>query len=423
MKQLKPQIKLLTLVAAILGLSACNAANYAKGGAYYYDGKSYARDDYEYAPSAASADAPGEIDGKSNASGNESYSKPTIRPGQLTCSAVNDNDKYDYWLTLNGGKNQTSRGDFVTYRRDYGSYFNTYNRLKLTIKNGNDISVKIKGDDNKFYVDNTQTAYLFPEKLEEEYEVEISYLNKDLERVSYEATVKNDDVIDLENDFTISNRIEIMFVVDATGSMGDEMNYIKTEIIDVLSQVKSKNPDSTVQLAMMVYRDTGDVYVTRYSDFTTDIEAQQRWFAEQSASGGGDLPEAVEVAMKEAVEKQWSENSTKLIVHVADAPSHNSDVDDWAKEVYKAADKGIKIITVSGSGISKQAEYFFRSQSLITAGQYVFLTDDSGIGGHHIEASTDEEPLVVEYLNDCLVRLINGYATGDFRKPVSWAQA
>ena len=127
--------------------------------------------------------------------------------------------------------------------------------------------------------------------------------------------------------------------------------------------------------------------------------------------------------MKEAVEKQWSNDSTKLIVHVADAPSHNEDVDDWAKEAYNAANKGIKIITVSGSGVTKQAEYLFRSQSLITGGQYVFLTDDSGIGTGHIEASTDEEPLVVEYLNDCLVRLINGYATGDFREPVSWTQA
>ena len=213
-----------------------------------------------------------------------------------------------------------------------------------------------------------------------------------------------------------------MFVVDSTGSMSDEMNYIKSEIIDVIGKVRTRNPDSQINLAMMVYRDTGDTYVTKYNDFTADVEAQQKWFAKQTASGGGDLPEAVEVAMKEAVSKQWSENSTKLIVHVADAPSHNDDVQKWATEAFNAASKGIKIITVSGSDTSKQAEYLFRSQSIITGGQYVFLTDDSGIGNGHIEATT-EEPLVVEYLNDCLVRLINGYATGDFRNPVSWTQA
>ena len=414
MKSLKPQVKLFSLALALISLSACAMSDKA---GYYYNGESYARTpdaaDYSYTAEDASGDM--SQDGAQS-------SKPTIRPGQLTCSAVNDNEKYDYWLDLLGLKNQ-NRKDFTRYNEMYGSYFRTYPRVKLTVKNGNDISIKVKGEDNKFYVDNTETAYIFPKESKESYEVDISYLDKNNERVTYSASIKNNDVIDLENEFTLSNRIEIMFVVDATGSMGDEMNYIKSEIIDVIGQVKDKNPDSTVNLAMMVYRDVNDSYVTKYSDFTTDIEAQQTWFAAQSASGGGDTPEAVETALKEAVEKQWSENSTKLIIHVADAPSHEKDIEEWSKQAYKAADQGIKIITVSGSGINKQTEYLFRSQSLITAGQYVFLTNDSGIGGSHIEASTDEDPLVVEYLNDCLVRLINGYATGDFRKPVHWTQA
>ena len=161
---------------------------------------------------------------------------------------------------------------------------------------------------------------------------------------------------------------------------------------------------------------------TRYSDFTNDIEAQQKWLKLQNADGGGDTPEAVEVAMDEAVSKQWSENSTKLLFHVADAPSHDKDVPAWANAAYKAANKGIKIISVAASDTSKETEYLFRSQSLITSGQYVFLTNDSHIGNSHIEASTDE-PLVVEYLNDCLIRIINGYATGDFKAPVPWTQA
>ena len=418
MKSLKPQVKIFSLVVALTSLGACSMK--AEGG-YYYNGESYARTpdagDYEYSYKAE--DPSGVMSGESA----PQSSTPTIRPGQLTCSAINDNDKYDYWLELNGLKDQNQAQEFVRYKNAYGEYFNTYNRLKLTVKNGNDISIQVKGETNKFYVDNTETAYVFTKDIKESYEVDISYLDKNNERVTYTANVKDNDVIDLENDFTLSDKIEIMFVVDATGSMGDEMAYIKSEIIDVIGQVKEKNPESRVSLAMMVYRDEGDLYLTKYSDFTTDIEAQQKWFAAQNASGGGDTPEAIQVAMKEAVEKQWSENSTKIIIHVADAPSHERDIEEWSKQVYKAADQGIKIITVSGSGITKQTEYLFRSQSLITSGQYVFLTNDSGIGGSHIEASTDQDPLVVEYLNDCLVRLINGYATGDFRKPVHWTQA
>ena len=412
MKNIKSQVKLSTLVLALVSLSACSSA---PGGGYYYNGKSY---DHEYAPSMGTGEP---LPGSENEDKSQN-SQPTIKPGQLTCSAVNDNDKYDYWRKLSGIDNQDTNPQFYNFCNNFGGFFNSYNRLKLTIKNGNDISVRIKNETNKFYVDNTETAYLFPKTYKEEQEVEINYLDKNGERATYSTTVKDNDVIDLENDFTLPNKIEIMFVVDSTGSMSDEMNYIKSEIIDVIGKVRTRNPDSQINLAMMVYRDTGDTYVTKYNDFTADVEAQQKWFAKQTASGGGDLPEAVEVAMKEAVSKQWSENSTKLIIHVADAPSHNDDVQKWATEAFNAASKGIKIITVSGSDTSKQAEYLFRSQSIITGGQYVFLTDDSGIGNGHIEATT-EEPLVVEYLNDCLVRLINGYATGDFRNPVSWTQA
>lgn len=423
MKSYKPQVKLFSIVLALISLSACSMADKNSGG-YYYEGVSYSRaapaeDAKDPAYSNARSDFSGDMSGEDA----QPSSQPTIRPGQLTCSALNDNERYDYWLELNGLKDQNQSREFVRFKNSYGTYFDTYNRIKLTVKNGNDISIKVKGETNKFYVDNTETAYVFAKDMKESYDVDISYLDKNNERVTYSANVKNNDVIDLENEFTLSDKIEIMFVVDATGSMGDEMEYIKSEIIDVIGQVKEKNPDSLVTLAMMVYRDVNDSYITKFSDFTTDIESQQRWFASQTAAGGGDTPEAVETALKEAVEKQWSENSTKLIIHVADAPSHDSDIQEWANQAYKAADKGIKIITVSGSGITKKTEYLFRSQSLITSGQYVFLTNDSGIGGSHIEASTDQEPLVVEYLNDCLVRLINGYATGDFRKPVHWTQA
>jgi len=428
MKALIKKLKFPALLISLITMSACSNSTALNGkGGYYYGGYSYGEPGVEDAPRSGESYGtpsykPGEEDDIEMEGDPKSTNEPTINPKQLTCSALDDNKYYDEWLDLNGLKDQNTNQVFVPYQNNYGKTFVTSHRVKLTVKNGNDISIKLKDETNKFYVDNSETAYFFPKVAKEEYEVEISYLNKEGERASYSATVHDNDVIDLENEFTLSNRIEIMFVVDATGSMGDEMEYIKTEIIDVLTRVKNSNPEATIQLAMMVYRDTGDEYVTKYSDFTTDIESQQRWFARQGAAGGGDTPEAVEVALNEAVSKQWSNNCTKLLIHVADAPSHKNDINKWANEVYNAADKGIKIITVSGSGISKETEYLFRCQSMITAGQYVFLTDDSNIGYSHTVATTSEE-LTVEYLNDCLVRLINGYATGDMKEPISWKQA
>ena len=282
--------------------------------------------------------------------------------------------------------------------------------------------VKVKGDTYATRVDNLHKTYLFPQEVKDNYEVEISYIDSTSTPRTITRTVQDKDVIDLEDTFTISNNLEIMFVIDATGSMGDEMEYIKSEIDDVISQVKQKNANANISLAMMVYRDTEDDYVTRYSDFTTNITAQQNWLKNQHADGGGDFEEAVQIALDEAINKQWSSKSTKLLFHVADAPAHDEDVQSWNNTALLAARKGIKIITVASSGIDKKTEYFFRSQSLLTSGQYVYLTSDSGIGGEHIEA-TKQEDLVVEYLNECLVRLIDGYFTGSFSEPISWKQS
>ena len=341
------------------------------------------------------------------------------KAGQLTCSALDDNEKYDYWKSLSEYQEDQKKGIFQTYREDFA--FNTFNRIGLTINNGKNISVKIEGDSFSTAVDNLHHAYLFPQSVKEVYEAEISFIDNNNERQTITREVHDGDVIDLENTFVISENLQIMFVIDATGSMGDEMEYIKSEIDDVISRVKEANASAHIELAMMVYRDKGDDYLTKYSDFTTDITSQQDFLSGQRANGGGDFEEAVQTALTEAMEKQWSTNATKLLFHVADAPAHDEDVPTWNNAALKAAEQGIKIITVASSGISKKTEYFFRSQSLLTSGQYVYLTNDSGIGGHHIDATVSEK-ITVEYLNDCLVRLINGYYSGEFAEPVSYQQ-
>ena len=358
----------------------------------------------------------------------EIESRPTIAAGQLTCSALNDNLFYDYWkeITSDNTNDQQGKGPFYQYRNEFDksqldNCFVTYNRVKLTINNANDIYVTLKDEKKTFHVDNFHNAYLFPKEVEEEYEVTISYLDKDGKRKEVDKTVKDNDEIDLENEYTAPNNLEIMFVIDATGSMGDEMEYIKSEIDDVIGKVKEDNPETKVSLAMMVYRDVGDDYVTRYSDFTTNITSQQNFLKKQKASGGGDFPEAVDQALNEAVSKQWSSKGTKLLFLVADAPAHDEKIANWSKAATKAAEEGIQIMTVAASGIDKKTEFLFRSQSLLTGGEYIFLTDDSGIGESH-EKPTIKEKLIVEYLNDCLIRIIDSYHQGKTISPTPYSQ-
>lgn len=341
----------------------------------------------------------------------EAIYNANIKAGVLTGSVVFDNENYEFWNKLISN-NQNGKGLFEEYENKYS--FNTKNRVRIQVKNAPNVSVEMTDGSFATFTDANGYAYLYPEKIEDKYEVYITYndVNKDKKKIK--ATIKNDDVISLTDKTYKNDVIELMFVIDTTGSMGDEINYLKVEIDDVISEIQEKNPNTIIKLALLFYRDKGDEYVTRYFDFTQDIQKQKNNLSNQNANGGGDFEEAVYKALGEAVEKQWSSSSeTRVLVHVADAPSHDNEVKEWNKNVLKLTKKGIKVISVASSGIDKKTEYFFRSQSMITGGCYVYLTDDSGVGGTHIEATTEVKP-VVEYLNKLLIRLINGYHTGNY---------
>jgi von Willebrand factor type A domain-containing protein len=209
---------------------------------------------------------------------------------------------------------------------------------------------------------------------------------------------------------TVSNA-DIAFVVDATGSMGDEITYLKTELLDVINRVKSNHPDMVLRTGSIFYRDEGDEYVTRKSDFSGNSSTTIDFIRNQSAGGGGDFPEAVHTAVKEAVEQlAWSAKAkSKIMFLILDAPPHENEavLATLEAQVKAAARKGIRIVPVTASGINKLTEYLMRQIAIATNGTYVFITNHSGIGNNHIEATVGDYE--VEYLNNLMVRVTNKY--------------
>jgi hypothetical protein len=204
------------------------------------------------------------------------------------------------------------------------------------------------------------------------------------------------------------DQIDLLFAVDATGSMGDELEYLKSELTDVIARIE---PTAGVRLSTVFYRDQGDEYVVRSFPFTSESSQMIENIRNQSADGGGDTPEAVHSALEEAItQMNWSERATaRLLFLLLDAPPHQ---DDQVKQQLQtliplASRKGIRIIPISASGIDKPTEFLLRSMAILTQGTYVFVTDDSGIGNDHLEPTVGEYE--VELLNDLLVRLINAY--------------
>ena len=347
-----------------------------------------------------------------------------MKPGQLTACAYNDNDHFSFWQSLLTST-QEGPGLFENFYENFA--FKTANRIKIKVPTNMDVTVHLVDDQNNIIFtsipDATGIAYLYSKTKQESYNICLEYKKLGESEVTkqYEVVTEDTEFI-LEATSEKSDTIQLMFVIDTTGSMGDEIRYLTAEVIDIIDKVKLSFPTASLELAIMLYRDLNDEYVTNYSDFTTDIASQQKFLSKQRASGGGDFEEAVDVAMEEAAEKQWSSNAkTKILVHVADAPSHNNDVNSWNNSSLKFAEMGVRVITVASSGIDKKTEYLFRSQSILTNGMYVYLTNDSGIGNDHLEATVEERP-TVDYLNACLVRIIKGYHTGLFEEAIYYLQ-
>lgn len=338
------------------------------------------------------------------------------QPGVITAGEWNDLNNWTFWLDL------MQSNDYAKMP-DYWSFYNN-NRISVQVFSDNETpvvnaSVELKRNNIVLFkarTDNKGRAELWVDLTQNNSNEDFSNLIIDVNQgavVVSNVKSYNEGVNTILTSLSdVSNRIEISFVVDATGSMGDELEFLKTELLDVIKRIEAANPIASVYTSSVFYRDEGDEYVTKVAPFTNDLSATINFIKQQYAAGGGDFPEAVHMALDKAMnELQWSENAkTRILFLVLDAPPHyyNFVVKDLQSSVMQAAEIGIKIVPITASGIDKKTEFLMRFFSISTNGTYVFITDDSGVGNSHLEPSVGHYE--VEYLNDLMVRLINQFA-------------
>ena len=220
---------------------------------------------------------------------------------------------------------------------------------------------------------------------------------------------KGSNTVTLRQDCYSPEKMDIVFTVDATSSMSDEINYLKSELLDVISRIKETNEDISYQTGSVFYRDMNDTYLTRVSPLSEDEDDINEFVKDQDASGGGDHPEAVEEALEKTLALDWRKDALKIVFLILDAPPHEDDatMEKIKTQIRTAAEKGIKLIPITASGIGRETEFLMKFMAMMTNGTYVFITDDSGIGNAHLDPVVKDYE--VEKLNDCIVRLITQY--------------
>jgi hypothetical protein len=160
---------------------------------------------------------------------------------------------------------------------------------------------------------------------------------------------------------------------------------------------------------MTVYRDRGDLFVSRSFQFTPDVEAFTAALSEVVATGGDDYPESLNEGLHDALTKpEWRVDDTvSLLFLVADAPPHLDYTDDfdYTAEALAAGEQGITIHPIASSGLDDQGEYVFRQLAQITGGRFVFLTYGPG-GGPGDETDHHVDEYSVLSLDDLVVKIV-----------------
>jgi len=180
--------------------------------------------------------------------------------------------------------------------------------------------------------------------------------------------------------------LDLTFVIDTTGSMADELQWLTKEMQTIVRAARKSVPGVDIRYGLIVYRDKGDDYVVKNYGFTNQAGQMKRWLRQQTASGGGDYPEAAAAALRQGVAMDWRRgNGERLMFHIADAPPHRSDARAYLDAARQAAAANIQIFGLGASGVAAESEFLMRQAAVQTSGRYLFLTDDSGIGHTHAE--------------------------------------
>ena len=352
---------------------------------------------------------------------NGGQGRPGGKAGVLTAGEWNDLDHWDFWSGLMGSQ-------------DYGgmsAYWRMYTPRRVAVRVADAAGKRLPAlritleQDRKVLwstlTDNQGEADLWIDPFHAQAGTDNLVLTIDGKpqasapklspwNVQQEEAEVNFYIIDKAH--TAEKRADIAFIVDATGSMSDEIDFLKKDLVDILDRAKGGVGEVELRTAAVFYRDEQDEYVTKFSPFTDDYRKTIQYISMQYADGGGDLPEAVHTALEAGLQNlAWNTSARARIAFlVLDAPAHQDHqgvVESLQASIREYAKQGVKLIPVFCSSPSKECEFMCRFFSVLTGGTYVFLTDDSGVGGDHIEASVGD--FQVEPLNDLLVRLIAKY--------------
>ncbi|MCG8597363.1 MAG: hypothetical protein MI785_23745 [Kiloniellales bacterium] len=174
--------------------------------------------------------------------------------------------------------------------------------------------------------------------------------------------------------------LDIVFVLDTTSSMKREIKDVQVSLLGIIRVLERLAP--SLNVGFVAYRDTTDAYLTRtfpLAPMTASNMKRIQVFVERlRASGGGDVPEAVDDALSVARNMPWRSTALGWIIVVGDAPAHYRDTNktyNIARNFHHYAPTGLIQRRVSaiytGSRGRRNTRKFFQSLARAGGGDFV----------------------------------------------------
>ncbi len=176
------------------------------------------------------------------------------------------------------------------------------------------------------------------------------------------------------------HRIDVVFAVDTTGSMGGLIDGAKRTVWSIATHVREIDPQADLHVGLVAYKDLGDVYVTKDFPLSGDLDAVFAELSTYRAEGGGDVPEDVDAALYDAVHNmQWRDGAKKMIFLVGDAPpASRGDVPRFEVSAREAGEQQIMLNTIR-CGQAADTAQAWQQIAMLGKGEFSTIQQDGGV--------------------------------------------
>jgi len=159
-------------------------------------------------------------------------------------------------------------------------------------------------------------------------EIDLIFRSQNEETGQYLMNLSKENVFFYENQVKIenytlekdtsggSNQADIIFVLDVTGSMSEEINGVKDNIVEFADSLSYQGID--FRLGMVTFLDE----IENIYDFTSDVQLFQQYIDQQYAHGGDDLPENSLEALMAATQFDFRPTANRVFIWITDASYH-----------------------------------------------------------------------------------------------------